>query len=83
MKLYKTGGWKELIEVVEPIRVTEKSVWLTSGMSAKRGKYYNYWDTLEAAKEHLAEKYNRVIKSSERKIEEAKANLKALANYQF
>ena len=47
MKMYKTGGFKELIEVVEPTKVTEKSVFLANGRSAKRSNYGNYWD-LEA-----------------------------------
>ena len=81
MKMYKTGGWKELIEVVEPIKVTEKSVWLANGRSAKRSNYGNYWDTMEEAKEHLKEKYNRMIESAERKIERAKADLETLNKY--
>ena len=81
MKMYKTGGWKELIEVVEPIKVTEKSVWLANGRSAKRSNYGNYWDTMEEAKEHLKEKYKRMIESAERKIENAKADLEALNKY--
>ena len=81
MKMYKTGGYKELIEVVEPTKVTEKSVWLSNGRSAKRSNYGNYWDTMEEAKEHLKEKYNRIIESAERKIERAKADLEALNKY--
>jgi len=79
--MYKTGGWKELIEVVEPTKVTEKSVWLSNGRIAKRSIYGNYWDTMEEAKEHLKEKYNRMIESAERKIEKAKADLEALDKY--
>ena len=81
MKMYKTGVYKELIEVVEPTKVTEKSVWLSNGRSAKRSNYGNYWDTMEEAKEHLKEKYNRMIESAERKIERAKADLEALNKY--
>ena len=81
MKMYKTGGWKELIEVVEPTKVTEKSVWLSNGRSAKRSNYGNYWDTMVEAKEHLKEKYNRMIESAERMIEKAKADLEALNKY--
>ena len=86
MKMYKTGGWKELIEVVEPTKVTEKSVWFANRRSAnrrsaKRSNYANYWDTLEEAKEHLREKYKRIIESAERKIEKAKADLEALNKY--
>lgn len=81
MKMYKTGGWKELIEVVEPIKVTEKSVFLSNGRSAKRSAYSNYWDTIEEAKEHLKEKYNRIIENSEQKIKKAKAELEALSKH--
>ena len=81
MKMYKTGGWKELIEVVEPTKVTEKSVWLANGRIAKRSNYANYWDTIEEAKEHLKEKYNRMIESAERKIEKAKSDLEVLSKY--
>mgnify|MGYP003648731396 CR=1 FL=1 len=79
--MYKTGGFKELIEVVEPTKVTEKSVFLANGRSAKRSNYSNYWDTIEEAKEHLKEKYNRMIESAERKIEKAKTDLEALNKY--
>ena len=81
MTMYKTGGWIELIEVVEPTKVTEKSVWLANGRSAKRSNYGNYWDTMEEAKEHLKEKYNRIIESAERKIEKAKTDLESLKKY--
>lgn len=79
--MYKTGGWKELIEVVEPTKITEKSVWLANGRSAKRSNYGNYWGTMEEAKEHLKEKHKRMIESAERNIEKAKANLEALNKY--
>lgn len=81
MKVYKTDGWKELIEVIEATKVTEKSVWLSNGRSAKRSNYVNYWDTIEEAKEHLKEKYNRRINSAEKRIEKAKADLEALSKY--
>ena len=81
MKMYKTGGFKGLIEVVEPMKVTEKSVWLSNGRNAKRSNWQNYWDTLEEAKEHLKEKYKRVIELAETNIEKAKADLEALNKY--
>lgn len=81
MKLYKTGGWKELIEEIEATKVTEKSVWLSNGRSSKRSNYANYWDTIEEAKEHLETKYKRMIKASESKIAKAKADLEALSKY--
>ena len=81
MKVYKTDGWKELIEEIEATKVTEKSVWLSNGRSAKRSNYVNYWDTIEEAKEHLEAKYKRMIKASESIIEKAKADLEALSKY--
>jgi hypothetical protein len=36
MKMYKTGGWRELIEVVEVTKVTEKSVWFANGRYDKK-----------------------------------------------
>lgn len=81
MKIYKTGGYKELIEEIEATKVTEKSVWLSNGRSAKRSNYANYWDTIEEAKEHLKEKYNRMINSAEKKIEKAKTDLEGLSKY--
>jgi hypothetical protein len=81
MKIYKTDGWKELIEEIEATKVTEKTVWLSNGRSAKRSKYANYWDTIEEAKEYLEAKYKRMIKASESKITKAKADLEALSKY--
>lgn len=81
MKVYKTGGWKELIEEIEATKVTEKTVWLSNGRSAKRSNYANHWDTIEEAKEHLEAKYKRMIKTAEAKIEKAKADLEALSKY--
>ena len=87
MKMYKTGGWKELIEVVEVTRANEKSVWRFSPflkrefIRAKRSNHGNYWDTIEEAKAHLKEKYNEKIQSAEKQIEKAKAHLEALNKY--
>ena len=81
MKVYKTDGWKELIEEIEAEKVTDKTVWLSNGRSAKRSNYGNYWDTIEEAKEYLEAKYKRIIKASETKIEKAKTDLQALSKY--
>ena len=81
MKVYKTGGLKELIEEIGATKVTEKSVWLSNHRSAKRSNYGNYWDTIEEAKEHLKEKYTRTIASAERMIVKAKADLEELSKY--
>jgi len=81
--MYKTGGWKELIEVVEITKVTEKSVWIEGLRTAisKRSNYGSYWDTMEEAKEHLKEKYNSRIESLEIKLKRAKYDLDSLNNY--
>ena len=81
MKMYKTEGWKELIEEVEVIRATEKSVWLAKGRYAKKSNHGNHWNTIEEAKAHLKEKYNKEIQSAEKQIEKAKAHLEALNKY--
>ena len=88
MKFYKTGYGKELIKEVEVEKHTEHSVWIKSSYnngkisrSAKHSNYDNFWETLEDAKEHLKEKYNRIIDSAERKIEKAKTDLEALNKY--
>ena len=81
MKVYKTDGWKELIEEIEAEKVTDKTVWLSNGRGAKRSHYANYWDTIEEAKEYLEAKYKRIIKASETKIEKAKTDLQALSKY--
>ena len=87
MKMYKTGGRKELIEEEEVTRATEKSVWIFSPRlkqeirCAKRSNHGNYWDTIEEAKAHLKEKYNKRIQYAEKQIEKAKAYLEALNKY--
>jgi hypothetical protein len=81
IKMYKTGGYKELIETVEPIKVTEKSVIFTDGRQAKHSRYANYWDTIEEAKEFLERMFNRQIESANIRLEKAKSDLELLRNY--
>jgi hypothetical protein len=81
MKMYKTGGWKELIEVVEVEKVTEKSVWLSHGRIARISNYCIYWDTVEEAEEHLKASYNTMIKDAESKIKRAEYYLEKLNKY--
>jgi hypothetical protein len=80
MKVYKTGGWKELIEVVEVEKVTEKIVWFAKGRYDKRksSNYCSYWDTMEEAKEHLKASYNTMIKDAESKIKRAEYYLEVI-----
>jgi hypothetical protein len=80
MKMYKTGGWKELIEVVEVEKVTEKIVWFAKGRYDKRksSNYCSYWDTMEEAKEHLKASYNTMIKDAESKIKRAEYYLEVI-----
>jgi hypothetical protein len=83
MKMYKTGGWKELIEVVEVEKVTEKIVWFANGRYDKRksSNYCSYWATMEEAKEHLEASYNTMIKDAESKIKRAEYYLEKLNKY--
>ncbi len=81
MKLYKTGGYKKLIEVIEPLKVSEKCVWLANGRNSKKSNYANYWDTLEEAKEYLTEKNNRIIESAKYRTGKAKTELEELNKY--
>ena len=87
MKFYRTGYGNELIKEVQVEKHTEHSVWIKSSYnrkisrSAKYSNYCNFWETLEEAKEHLKEKYKRMIESAERKIEKAKSDLEALNKY--
>ena len=79
--VYKTGGWKTLIEEVEAEKVSDKSVWLHNGRSAKRSHYANYWDTINEAKDYLINKCNKTIEASELRISKAKADLEELSKY--
>ena len=81
MKVYKTGGWKELIEEVEVIKVTEKSVYLSNGRSLRHTNYCSYWDTLEEAKNHLIRKYSKNIKFHTDQMNAFKIKLEELNNY--
>ena len=81
MKLYKTALFGKLIEEVEAERVSEKSVWLKNGRSARYSKYANYWDSLDEAKAFLKEGIERTIKSAESRISKTKNQLNELENY--
>lgn len=81
MKVYKTGGYKELIETVEAEKVTDKSVWLSNGRNARHSNYANYFDTIDDAKEFVKLKLDRIISISELKISKAKEELKQLSDY--
>ena len=56
MKMYRTGQYYKLIEVVEVDRATEKSVWINGRTIRKRSNFYSYWDTVQDAKQHLLKK---------------------------
>ena len=62
MKMYETGGYNAIIEAVEVVRYTEKSVWLDKkdykgnvidARCAKISVYAQYWATLNEAKEYI------------------------------
>lgn len=89
MKMYKTGGWKSLIEEVEVVRANEKSVWIMSNWrgqnkeerSARETNYSRYFDTKEEAKAFLTERCNKTIESAKRTIARAEDELKSISEY--
>lgn len=70
MILYKTYSFISMIEEVEVVRVTEKSMWLKggSGRQAKHSDWLNYWETYEEAKAHLMSECKSRLKYSEEKV---------------
>ena len=81
IKIYKTDGYKEHIEEILADKVTDKTVWLKNGRSAKRSLYANYWDTKEEAKTYLTNKLTRNIKILENNLIKAINNLEELKKY--
>ena len=90
MKKYKTGGYGELIEEVEIVRETEKSVFVKDlygfntgrvSREAKRCSYSNYFDTMKEAKDFLKQRFEDKIKSHEQQIESANKSLAKVEKY--
>lgn len=81
MKMYKTRGIKEHIEEVDYSEVMSSRVWFTGDDWDKENFLKDYWNTLEEAKEFLRKEYEKIIKTSEMKIESAKKALKEIEEY--
>ena len=84
MKMYKTGGWKMLIEEVEIERVTEASVWVESkskydsGRQGRKTNYQSFWDTKEEAKEYLKDKLESSLLNAKETLSRIENKLKEL-----
>lgn len=82
MIVYRTGYHKPLIEEVEVERVSDKTIWFKNGIRAhKKSVLWNYFDTLQEAKEHLEAKYTSNILQLEDQIQSIKNKLKELEKY--
>lgn len=90
MKMYKTVGWREIKEL-EVVKADENNVWLLpldseSKYECKRNfrkverknHQWQFWNTLEEAKNYLTEKLNSEILRYEKQILKAKSKLEAL-----
>jgi len=87
-KLYKTGGWKELIEIVYPTKASKTSVWIHCKYKKKveRKKRFSnhgqYWNELKDAKEYLKGLLDERIKDSELNIDKLKVRLDELKEFE-
>lgn len=64
MKKYITGGYSELIEVVEIEKESEHTIWYVDkkgfGQSCrKKSTYSQVWDSYDEAKQYLLDKENK------------------------
>ena len=81
IKVYKTGGYNELIEEILVNKVSDKTVWLNNRRVSKRSSFANYWDSKEEAKEYIIRNLNISIKNAENKIKKAHKDLQELKKY--
>ena len=84
MKMYRTKSYSNRIEEVEIVRSTEKSVWVTREdifgeknkiRCLKMSDYEKYWDTYKEAKQYLIKRYENVIESLKKRLQEARSEL--------
>lgn len=81
MKLYKTGGYKELIEEIEATRVTDKCYWQKSPFNgvenrlSMRSNYDNVWKTKDEAKQYLLEKTTRSLEATKSNLNKLRSKL--------
>lgn len=86
---YRTGGWKQIIEPVEVVKVTEKSVtvveqrWTLDGgvgepakvRHPKRSASYNFFQTWEEAHAYLLDKAEREVNGARLRLNDATGRL--------
>ena len=58
---YKSGHYSNLIEAVVVVRETENYVWIGKRRVAKMSGDGGYFDTWDAAKQHLVDKAERAV----------------------
>lgn len=84
MIIYKTGGWRALIEPVKATRINEKSVWFYNEgrqreeRQARNTSYYQYWETIDEAEAYIRDKFEKKIQASEKSIIDSKKRLEEL-----
>lgn len=89
MKLYVTGGYKELIEEIEVTRVTDKSYWrmvdrwgkTIEERSSMQTTYSKAWKTKEDAKKYLVDRTILSIENTKNKLDKLEDKLKELNEY--
>ena len=73
-KIYRTNIFGTRIDVFEVFKETESSVWLKiNGIDepeqfSKVGETFNFFNTIEEAKQHLIAKYKKEIKYYKKQI---------------
>lgn len=86
---YRTGGWGHLIEEVQVVKSTEKSVivlekrWMIGGRDqeyqkvrhAKRSEYSAYFPTWEEAHAYLLDKAEREVNGARLRLNDATGRL--------
>jgi len=92
MKKYMTGGFGEkLIEEVEVVKETNKTVWVEQyrrdqksiRQERKDSSWHKYFDTFEEAKNHLTEQSKRKIENYRRQAEEEEVYLKRVISFKI
>ena len=81
MIMYKTGGYKELIQEVEVERSTEHMVWVNGMQSSKISRYHRFFDNKDEAKEYLIKEFNGQIATAKSIIKSAELQLKKVNEY--
>ena len=89
MKIYVTGGYKELIEEIEVTRVTDKSYWrmvtrwgkIVEERSSMHTTYSEAWKTKEDARKYLIDRTIRSIESTKKTLDKLESKLKELNEY--